>query len=119
MMFNAIGITKEESSKIKDFNTPAHCLRLLGRSLNLTARLYAKKFRSHGYKKGALTAFQELESAGLGTMKTIKNKGFVIVTILMGIYMYHKLVFVLGQKCIYYSLLITVIFFFYRGLHIG
>ena len=89
MMFNAIGITKEESSEIKDFNTPAHCLRLLGRSLNLTARLYAKKFRYHGYKKGALTAFQELESAGLGTMKTIKNKGFVVVTILMLIY--HKI----------------------------
>ena len=55
-------------------STPAHCLRLPGRKLNLTALLYAKRFRNHGYKKGALEAFNELEGAGLGVMETKKTK---------------------------------------------
>lgn len=45
-----------------------------GKKLNLTALLYAKKFRYHGYKTGALTAFAELELAGLGALDTKKTK---------------------------------------------
>ncbi len=42
--------------------------------LDLTALNYAKKFRNHGYKNGALTAFTELEEAGLGTLETDATK---------------------------------------------
>ena len=55
-------------------STPAHCLRLPGRKLNLTALLYAKRFHNHGYKKGALAAFYELEEAGLGVVEAKKTK---------------------------------------------
>ena len=34
-------------------STPAHCLKLPGKKLDLTALLYAKQFRNHGYKKGS------------------------------------------------------------------
>lgn len=44
----------------------AHCLKLPGRKLNLTALLYAKKFRAYGYKTGAQAAFEKLEQDGLG-----------------------------------------------------
>ena len=44
----------------------AHCLKLPGKKLNLTALLYAKKFRSHGYKTGAQAAFECLARDGLG-----------------------------------------------------
>ena len=33
-----------------------------------------KNFQYHGYKTGALTAFTELELAGLGTLGTKKTK---------------------------------------------
>ena len=59
-------------------STPAHCLRLPGRKLNLTALLYAKRFRNHGYKKGALVAFRELEDAGLGVMEAKKTKSGMV-----------------------------------------
>lgn len=56
-------------------NTPAHCLRLPGQRLDLKALLKKKKFREpHGYKKGALAAFSELEQAGLGTTETSSTK---------------------------------------------
>lgn len=58
--------------------TPAYCLRLPGRRLNLTALLYAKRFRDHGYKTGALAAFNELEEAGLGRIEKIKAKSAVV-----------------------------------------
>ena len=54
-------------------STPAHCLQLPGRKLNFTALLYAKRFRNHGYKKGALAAFRELEEAGLGVLEDTKT----------------------------------------------
>ena len=54
--------------------TAGYCLKLPGKQLNLTALLYAKKFRNHGYKSGALAAFAELEAAGLGTMITNTTK---------------------------------------------
>ena len=59
-------------------STPAHCLRLPGRKLNLTALLYAKRFRNHGYKKGALAAFRELEEAGLGVLEDKKTKSGIV-----------------------------------------
>ena len=56
-------------------NTPAHCLRLPGQRLDLEALLKTEKFREpHGYKKGALVAFSELEQAGLGTTETSSTK---------------------------------------------
>ena len=56
-------------------NTPSHCLRLPGRKLDLKALLKKKKFREpHGYKKGALAAFSELEQAGLGNTETSSSK---------------------------------------------
>ena len=53
-------------------STPGYCLKLPGKRLNLSALLYAKKFRSHGYKSGAITAFKELEKAGLGSLEESK-----------------------------------------------
>lgn len=73
----SLGVNEEAASDADGINTPAHCLRLPGKRLNLTALLYAKKFRFHGYKKGALAAFQTLESAELGTIETTKTKGYV------------------------------------------
>ena len=56
-------------------NTQAHCLRLPGKRLDLKALLKKKKFREpHGYKKGALAAFSDLEQAGLGTVETSSSK---------------------------------------------
>jgi len=56
-------------------NTPGHCLLLPGKRLDLKALLKKKKFRDpHGYKKGALAAFSELEQAGLGVGETVNTK---------------------------------------------
>ena len=55
-------------------STPGYCLKLPGKRLNLTALLYAKRFRSHGYKTGALAAFNELEEAGLGSLEMRQTK---------------------------------------------
>ena len=63
------------SSNLTDANTstPAHCL--TGKRLDLKALLKKKKFREpHGYKKGVLLAFSELEQAGLGIVETSINK---------------------------------------------
>ena len=57
-----------------EVGTPGYCLLLPGRKLNLTALLYAKKFRNHGYKTGALAAFGDLEAAGLGTLEISRTK---------------------------------------------
>lgn len=59
-------------------STPAFCLKLPGRRLNLTALLYAKRFRDHGYKTGALAAFNELEEAGLGMIEKVKAKSAMV-----------------------------------------
>ena len=59
-------------------STPAYCLKLPGQKLNLTALLYAKRFRYYGYRTGALAAFSELEKAGLGTLETVKAKSAVV-----------------------------------------
>ena len=47
-------ITEETEDPHESVNTPGYCLKLPGKNLNLTALLYAKKFRYHGYKTGAL-----------------------------------------------------------------
>ena len=44
---------------------------LPGKQLYLTPLLKAKKFRSHGYKVGAMGAFCELESSELGKVEEI------------------------------------------------
>lgn len=44
--------------------------RLPGKVLNLSALLTAKKFHGKGNKEGAVSAFQEMEKAGLGTLNT-------------------------------------------------
>ena len=67
-------ITEETEDPHESVNTPGYCLKLPGKNLNLTALLYAKKFRYHGYKTGALMVFGELELAGLGTLDTKKTK---------------------------------------------
>ena len=41
---------------------------------NLTALLYAKKFRAHGYKAGAMAAFTQLEAEELGKVTTSSSK---------------------------------------------
>ena len=57
----------------------AHCLKLPGKQLNLTALLYTKKFRAHEYKTGAQAAFERLVKDGLGTqepsLEEKKSKG--------------------------------------------
>ena len=78
--YDSTGITEGATSDVNTCSTPAHCLRLPGKRLNLTALLYAKKFRFHGYKQGALSAFKELEEAELGILETTKAKGFVLIT---------------------------------------
>ncbi len=47
----------------------AHALKLPRRRLNMSALTYEEKFRHHGWKAGALQAFEELEKAGLGTLQ--------------------------------------------------
>lgn len=46
----------------------AHCLKLPGKNLNLTALLYSKKFRAYGYKTGAQAAFEKLSQDGIGVV---------------------------------------------------
>ena len=57
----------------------AHCLKLPGKQLNLTALLYAKKFRAYGYKTGAQAAFERLVRDVLGKqdppLEEEKSKG--------------------------------------------
>ena len=76
MFPGVLDVANKESQEI--YSTPAHCLGLPGRKLNLTALLYAKRFRNNGYKKGALAAFRELEEAGLGVMETKKTKSGMV-----------------------------------------
>ena len=60
-------------------NTPGYCLKLPGKQLNLSALLYAKKFRAYGYKSGAVDAFKELEAEGLGVLEEVKAKAKTVV----------------------------------------
>ena len=79
-----IGLTEpnisdsDPSTKTQSDGAPGHCLTLPGKKLNLTALLYAKKLRAHGYRKGGIKAFKELESAGLGVMEEHKVKSGVV-----------------------------------------
>jgi len=59
-------------------------LKLPGKQLNLSALLYAKKFRAYGYKSGALNAFKELESEGLGALEEVKTKAKIVVRFTVG-----------------------------------
>ena len=73
-MATGISDKSEVETPQSSSTTPGYCLTLPGMKLNLTALLYAKKFRNHGYKTGALAAFNELEEAGLGTLETNSTK---------------------------------------------
>ena len=81
---SSIGLTEpnisdsNHSTKTQSDGAPGHCLTLPGKKLNLTALLYAKKLRAHGYRKGGIKAFKELESAGLGVMEKHKVKSGVV-----------------------------------------
>ena len=45
------------------------CLTLPGKNLHLSSLLQSEKFCNKGNKEGALAAFQQLQSAGLGKFK--------------------------------------------------
>ena len=60
------------SSSTKLNKCTSHTLLIDGKLLDLTALGYAKKFRDHGYTKGGLAAFQEIERAGLGIISEKK-----------------------------------------------
>lgn len=49
--------------------TASFCLTLPGKNLHLSSLLQSKKFRNKGNKEGALAAFQQLQSAGLGKIQ--------------------------------------------------
>lgn len=51
-----------------------------GKRLNLTALLYAKKFRTYGYKSGAINVFKVLAVDGLGVIEEFKGKSGVVST---------------------------------------
>ena len=57
---------------------PGFCLKLPGKRLNLTALLYAKKFRAYGYKPGAIDAFKALAADGVGVMEEFKSKSGMV-----------------------------------------
>ena len=70
-----VGISVETPDLVVESNsTEAHCLRLPGKRLDVSALLYAKKFRAHGHKKGAEAALQKLHEAGLGIFEPTKGK---------------------------------------------
>lgn len=60
------GMTKENSRA-------AYCLVLPGKTLYLTPLLNIKKFRAHGNKDGAVTAFFQLQEENLGKICVIGN----------------------------------------------
>lgn len=62
------GMTKENSRA-------AYCLVLPGKTLYLTPLLNIKKFRAHGNKDGAVTAFFQLQEENLGKICYRKFKG--------------------------------------------
>ena len=49
-------------------STAAYCLLLTGATLDLSALLSSKKFRTKGGKEGALAAMRLLQSDGLGIL---------------------------------------------------
>ena len=90
------GITDEADKPPELSSTPGYCLKLPGRNLNLTALLYAKKFRNHGYKSGALAAFDELEAEGLGKLELKQTKSAKVGPI------YYSTVCLSGIHCTLY-----------------
>ena len=73
--FFGVSINEEEGDVIPTevigrISTAGYCLKLPGKSLNLSALPYANFFRQHGYRKRALEVFEELERARLGELIT-------------------------------------------------
>ena len=63
-----------------DDATAAYCLQLLGKVLYLSPLLAPKKFRKRGNKDGALRAFYQLETEGLGKVLEVGcGKGTSVV----------------------------------------
>lgn len=56
-------------SPVAPMSIEGFCLTLPGKELHLPSLLVAKKFRNRGNKDGALAAFRQLASDGLGTLK--------------------------------------------------
>ena len=78
--------------------TASYCLKLPGKNLNLTALLYAKKFRAHGYKAGAMAAFTQLEAEELGKITTSSNKAGKVCQMIAKNQYITRLNFVLTKK---------------------
>lgn len=71
-------IDKETAAAIQGTSDPkekvtieAFCLTLPGKVLNLSDLSAGKKFRSRGWKAGALEAMRNLQADGLGELKPI------------------------------------------------
>ena len=63
-----------------DNATAAYCLQLPGKVLYLSPLLAPKKFRKRGNKDGALRAFYQLETEGLGKVLEVGcGKGTSVV----------------------------------------
>lgn len=62
-------LDSENSFECGGSSAAGFCLKLPGKNLYLTPLLKAKKFRSYGYKTGAMSAFRELQTADLGTVE--------------------------------------------------
>ena len=62
-------------------STAVYCLLLTGATLDLSALLSSKKFRTKGGKEGALGAMRLLQSDGLGTLNGQKaHRGVSMVS---------------------------------------
>ena len=68
------GLNESNTSVTSQSGAAGYTLKLPGKWLNLSALLYAKKFREYDYKTGAIAAFKELENAGLATLEETKTK---------------------------------------------
>ena len=74
-------VDTNESFDCGGSSAAAFCLKLPGKNLYLTPLLKAKKFRSYGYKTGAMSAFRELQNADLGKVEEFgAGKGGRIVS---------------------------------------
>ena len=68
------GHNETSTGTTSEIGVPGYTLKLAGKRLNLSALLYAKKFRDYEYKGGGVAAFKELENSGLGTMEETKTR---------------------------------------------
>lgn len=74
MLMTGLNETNTSYSVTSQSSAAGYTLKLPGKRLNLSALLYAKKFRECDYKTGAIEAFKQLETTGLGTLEETKTK---------------------------------------------